>query len=190
MTTEPVGVGASPLSSLMNREKPASTESDNSLGQDAFLKLLVAQLKYQDPMNPADGAEFIAQTAQFTVVEKLSAMQTQGEAAIVSQQQMQAISLVGKQVSYLNAAGQPAQGVVESAQFTPGGQTLTIDGEKVLLGSVSEVVRDATDSSVADALAALGPSLSASMAAAIREALLSSPATPVATATTSEATTA
>jgi flagellar basal-body rod modification protein FlgD len=39
------------------------------MGKDAFLQLLVAQLKYQDPSTPADSREFLAQTAQFTMVE-------------------------------------------------------------------------------------------------------------------------
>ena len=43
--------------------------------QDTFLKLLVAQLKYQDPSNPADSTQFLAQTAQFTQVEKLGLQQ-------------------------------------------------------------------------------------------------------------------
>lgn len=172
MTTNPVAMGALPFNPMLAGARTATTEANDALGQDAFMKLLVAQLKYQDPLNPADGADFLAQTAQFTVVEKLSAMQKQGEAAILSQQQMQAVNLVGKQVSYLDAAGLPARGVVESAQFSAAGQTLTIDGAKVQLGSVMEVIRDTSSVNIADVLAELGPYLSASTAAAVREALL------------------
>ena len=48
-----------------------TTDANQELGQDAFLQLLVAQLKYQDPMSPSDSSEFLSQTAQFTQVEKL-----------------------------------------------------------------------------------------------------------------------
>lgn len=46
----------------------------SELGQDAFLKLLVTQLQHQDPLNPLDDTEFIAQLAQFSSLEKLTEM--------------------------------------------------------------------------------------------------------------------
>ena len=46
------------------------------------MKLLVAQLRYQDPLNPADGAEFIAQTAQFQMVEKLEQISAESAATV------------------------------------------------------------------------------------------------------------
>ena len=46
-------------------------EEKNVLGRDAFLKILVAQLKYQDPLNPMDDRDFIAQTAQFSTLDQM-----------------------------------------------------------------------------------------------------------------------
>ena len=45
--------------------------SNSSLGKDDFLKLLVAQLSNQDPLNPQDGAAFVAQLSQFSSLEQL-----------------------------------------------------------------------------------------------------------------------
>ena len=46
----------------------ASLANTNQLNQDTFLKLLVAQMKYQDPLSPTDSTQFLTQTAQFTTV--------------------------------------------------------------------------------------------------------------------------
>jgi flagellar basal-body rod modification protein FlgD len=55
-----------------NNENGAATDSTDALAdKEAFLQLLVAQLKNQDPLNPADGVEFLAQLAQFSALEQL-----------------------------------------------------------------------------------------------------------------------
>lgn len=51
--------------------QPSTKDKNGDLGKEDFLKLLVTQLKAQDPMNPQDGAEFVAQLAQFTSLERL-----------------------------------------------------------------------------------------------------------------------
>ncbi|HZF68981.1 MAG TPA: flagellar hook capping FlgD N-terminal domain-containing protein [Gemmatirosa sp.] len=51
--------------------KPVSTAPGGEMGKDAFLKLLVAQMKHQDPLNPMDGQQMAAQLAQFSSVEQL-----------------------------------------------------------------------------------------------------------------------
>jgi flagellar basal-body rod modification protein FlgD len=117
----------------------ATKAPDNGLGQDAFLKLLVAQLKNQDPMNPVQGADFIAQTATFTQVEKLTEMARQNEQLILAQKISQASSLVSHSVSYVDSAGKEAEGVVESVTMGAAGPMLSIAGKPVPLSSVTEV---------------------------------------------------
>jgi len=164
VTTTPITTSTNTPSTLTGVKTPKAAEKSGELGQDAFLKLLVAQLKYQDPLNPADGAEFIAQTAQFTMVEKLTAMVTQGDKMALSQQATQAAQLVGKQVTYLAASGESAQGIVESTKFSKDGQVLTIDGKSVQLSEVTGVIGSPENAELTAALANLGPSLSASLA--------------------------
>ncbi|MES2604261.1 MAG: flagellar hook assembly protein FlgD [Pseudomonadota bacterium] len=71
------------------------------LGQDDFMKLLVAQMKNQDPGNPSDNGEFLAQIAQFSMVNGIDKLGTSFEGiagGLSASQAMQAASLVGRQV--------------------------------------------------------------------------------------------
>ncbi len=111
---------------------PPPTAPDNGLGKDAFLKLLVAQLRYQDPMKPAGSAEFMAQTAQFTMVEKL-------EELTASQRETGATGLIGRQVTYLNSVGEFATGIVTGFRATPGGPLLKVGEDEVMYSAISEV---------------------------------------------------
>jgi flagellar basal-body rod modification protein FlgD len=68
-------------SSIPNNETPKVPAAGNSeLGKDTFLKLLVAQIRNQDPLNPADGLQFVTQLAQFSELEQLMQMRQDLEA--------------------------------------------------------------------------------------------------------------
>lgn len=80
----------------------SAEESTDILGKDAFLEMLVAQLKNQDPLNPMDGTEFVAQLAQFSGLEQMINLNTQMESLIAGQDMMtefQASNLIGKEVA-------------------------------------------------------------------------------------------
>jgi flagellar basal-body rod modification protein FlgD len=55
---------------------PGTETKGNNMGQDAFMKLLSAQLQNQDPLKPQENGEFIAQLAQFSSLEKLTSIET------------------------------------------------------------------------------------------------------------------
>ena len=74
--------------------------SSNQLNENTFLTLLVAQLKYQDPMNPADSTQFLTQTAQFTEVETLQKMEKEQATAQAASQVLSASSMIGRPVTY------------------------------------------------------------------------------------------
>ena len=74
---------------------------ENTLGQDEFLTLLVAQLQNQDPLNPTDATEFTAQLAQYSQLEQLFNLNDAMDglsAAQTSSQKVSALSLIGKEV--------------------------------------------------------------------------------------------
>jgi len=116
-----------------------SATGKTELGSDDFMKLLVAQLKYQDPSSPSDPSQFMAQTAQFTQVEKLTDIDTQLQTLVTSQLSQTASGLVGRTVTYTGADGTPATGVVTSAKLAGSNSTVHVGNTDVPLSSVTEV---------------------------------------------------
>jgi flagellar basal-body rod modification protein FlgD len=99
---------------------PAAPDPNGGLGKDAFMKLLIAQLKNQDPLNPTDSKDFVTQLSTLTSVEKMGAMADQLGALQVATSSMvanQASNLVGKSIEgdgktlYLGAAGAANSGI-------------------------------------------------------------------------------
>lgn len=85
--------------SASNLSKYTSTPSgNNSLGSDAFLKLLVAQLKHQDPLKPQSNTEFVAQLAQFSSLEQQTKTNSQLKSLVATQDKSAAFSLLGQEV--------------------------------------------------------------------------------------------
>src|SRR5687767_13025725 len=105
------GTSSDAVSSIYSGK--AKEKSGDLADQDTFLKLLVAQLKYQDPSNPADSTQFLAQTAQFTQVEKLG----QIAEMLQAQQLIGASSLVGRTVTFQDANGMTQTGVVTKTKL-------------------------------------------------------------------------
>jgi flagellar basal-body rod modification protein FlgD len=94
------------LAETQQAETTGYAAGAKTLNKDQFLKLLIAQMKYQDPLNPMDATQFTAQLAQFTSLEQLynvnSALKTLND-SINAQNSYQATNLIGKQV---RAAGE------------------------------------------------------------------------------------
>ena len=89
------------LSDYSLTKKQDETQKNNEMGRNEFLKLLVAQLENQDPTEPQDNGEFVAQLAQFSSLEeaqKMSASFDNFNTAFQSSQHLQATSLVGRPV--------------------------------------------------------------------------------------------
>jgi flagellar basal-body rod modification protein FlgD len=87
-----------------------------TVGKDEFMKLLLAQLKNQDPLNPMDGTDFAAQLAQFSSLEQLTNLNTTLETQSVNQMTLgyaQSVNMIGKEVvadagNTITATGQTA----------------------------------------------------------------------------------
>jgi len=118
--------------SASSGSKVAST--NDALGKDDFLKILVAQMQNQDPMNPTDSTQSIAQLAQFSSLEQMTniatAMNTLSQSmANFSQQSSltQGAAMIGKRVSGVDTDGiTPLEGTVESVKWLDGDPKLEI----------------------------------------------------------------
>jgi flagellar basal-body rod modification protein FlgD len=128
-TPAPAGASATSSTSGMN----------DLLDPQAFLRLLVAQLQYQDPSNPVDTSSFLNQTAMLSQVQSMDGMSSTLNSLATAQQTQAATGLIGKQITYLDDGGIKKQGVVGSATLSGGTATLLVGGNKVALDKVLEV---------------------------------------------------
>jgi flagellar basal-body rod modification protein FlgD len=150
----PVGVGS-----------PASLTKalggDKSLDKNAFLKLLVAQLKNQDPLQPQENSEFVAQLAQFTSVEQTMGINDRLDALSAQSaglQNSELTNMVGKRVAVrgnavtLGSNGEPTQlnytlgGAAESVKISisdASGKVLRVlDGKQTSAGGAQRILWD------------------------------------------------
>lgn len=121
---------------------PAFASATGSASEDKnmFLKLLSAQLRYQDPMNPTDSAEFLSQSAQFTALEKMQDVANQTALLVSTQMAFGASSLVGRQVTYTLEDGTEGEGLVGGVTFGAEGPVLDVEGVDVPIFQVQSVM--------------------------------------------------
>jgi flagellar basal-body rod modification protein FlgD len=118
-----------------------TVDRPDQMDKDTFLKLLVAQMRYQDPSNPTDPTQFMSQTAAFSQVEKLDQLDTQNASIVALQKTMNAGALVGHTVSYTDDTGAAQTGSVTSVVLGDDTTeaTATIGGKSVPLGRITQV---------------------------------------------------
>lgn len=118
-------------------------KAGNEMDKDAFLKLLVAQLKYQDPTKPADSSQFMAQTAQFSMLEALQNMSKDQTSMLTAQRSVTATGMLGQKVTAAAATtgADDITGVVTGVRLGSDGPILKLGDKEVPLSSVKEVSR-------------------------------------------------
>lgn len=112
---------------------PTATNADVS--RDQFLKLLVAQLRAQDPLEPVKDQEFTAQLAQFSMLDGIEKLNANFGDMLAMQQLTQGAGLLGKSVIYTLSDGTHT-GSVEGFSLTDGQLQLRVDGQEIPLGQV------------------------------------------------------
>ena len=84
-----------PANAIAPNKAATTTAAPDQFGKDTFLKLLVAQLKYQNPLSPTDASQFMAQTAQFTLVEKLDDLAKETSGSLAVQRSLAGSTMIG-----------------------------------------------------------------------------------------------
>jgi flagellar basal-body rod modification protein FlgD len=125
------------LMALAGSSSAASAKATDD--HDTFLQLLVAQLKYQDPMNPADSSQFMAQNAQFTALEKMQDVADGMNSLLSAQLSFGSANMIGKQVTWVDANGVKQSGTATGASFLSTGPVLTVNGSDVPIVSITSV---------------------------------------------------
>lgn len=103
----------------------AAAPENLNISQLDFLRILVTQLSFQDPLKPMDNQEFVAQIAQFTTLEQTRQLSDRVDTLLGIQGATQSVGLIGKTVEVSTASG-PAQGTVTTVTFSAGQPSLSL----------------------------------------------------------------
>ena len=108
----------------------AKTGAGFGLDKDAFLKILVEQLKNQDPSQPGDSQQYVQQMTQYSILEQLTNLNTSAAAQSADSAVDKAVGLIGRTVSWTGADGTTQSGTVDEVDLSGGEPTLTVGGQK------------------------------------------------------------
>jgi flagellar basal-body rod modification protein FlgD len=173
--TDPITTGPpAPIRAASPPPIPTAPRPD-AMGKEMFLKLLVAQLKYQNPLAPSDPQAFMAQTAQLSMVERLEEMSKASTELLAAERSRAATGLLGNQVTWTGADGVEQSGIVSAIRLEAGGPLLTVGDGEIPYALVTGVATApaATDAEpVTDAVApdAVAPEIEAPDAPAVERA--------------------
>ena len=128
---------------MEKKEAIESTEKKrtgtSALGKDAFLQLLVAQMKYQDPLNPTSDTEYVSQLAQFSQLEQLQNLSS-------TNQNSQLLSMVGKEVCVTkdkdDGSKTYVEGTIEGVTISGGKAYVSVDGALYDSDHIADVYKE------------------------------------------------
>ena len=134
-------VGATGSSSVVTNSATSQADRPDQMGGDMFLKLLVAEMKYQDPSSPMSTSDMMAQTATLTQTQTLQTIAAQNTQLVAMQRSMAAMGLVQQTVSYTDTDGTTKTGTVSAVKLDSTQNTMlaVIDGKSVDVGRITQV---------------------------------------------------
>ncbi|AEI10986.1 flagellar hook assembly protein FlgD [Cellulomonas gilvus] len=120
------------------------TQSSSTLDSQAFLDLLVAQLRNQDPSSPMDSSQMMAQSTQLATMERLVELSDTSREAFALQMRAAAAALVGQKVTWTDAEGVEQTGVVSGVSYRGAVPTVTVGDQEIPLDQVATVTAGST----------------------------------------------
>ncbi len=121
--------------SLSNALGSVAGSSSQFVSENTFLTLLITQLKNQDPMNPQDSSQFVAQLASFSSLEQMTAMNTNMQNVLDNS----ATSLINQQVTLLDQNGNLVQGTVTGIVYYSNTPAVQVNGQNYPLSDIQNV---------------------------------------------------
>lgn len=107
--------------------------------QDMFMKLLIAQLQNQNPMDPMSNAEMVSQMAQLAALDGVNSLNVSFADVLKLQRLLSGTQLLGREVEYLED-NVPMRGTVESVSTRGGTIKLVVDGQEISLDDITKVL--------------------------------------------------
>jgi flagellar basal-body rod modification protein FlgD len=129
---------AADAASLLGAALPSGAGS--AMGKQEFLQLLVTQLRNQDPLEPLNDRDFIAQMAQLSALEATTGLANQVRDLTAVEQQAGALQMVGHKVRYAGPNDAPAEGVVTGVRLDEAAPVLLIGSQEIPLSAVQTVL--------------------------------------------------
>jgi flagellar basal-body rod modification protein FlgD len=127
------------VTNALNSAKRTKT-IENNMDKDAFLKLLVTELRHQDPTQPMENKEFISQMAQFSSLEQMTNMNKSFQALTKTSRSGEAYSLLGKNVKAFDPqSGIKIEGVVTSMFYKNDDIRLIVNNKEIGLNDIHAV---------------------------------------------------
>lgn len=123
-------------------EAGGQVPTNAGIAQEDFLRILLSQLRFQDPLKPVDNQQFVAQLAQFSALEINRQQSDKIDTLLTMQAADQAVGLIGRSVEMQSAQGASVVGTVSAISFRTGEPRLTINsnGSTFVDVRLSEVV--------------------------------------------------
>jgi flagellar basal-body rod modification protein FlgD len=117
-----------------------TNKTSQTMDSEVFMKLLVTQLRNQDPSSPMDTNQMISQQTQLAMMEQVTNQTTTGNENFSLQMRIAAANLVGKQVSYTDAvSGASITGTASAVSYAQSVPTVTVNGKEVDLDVISGI---------------------------------------------------